>query len=164
MADRCLVPSSVLSCVFSTAVVLFVGCAADVSLPVPYDGPPEADGDTSPLEEALVPDAWEGMDFAARARFMSEVVMPTMRPLFVESDAERFATFSCGSCHGQGATNGSFAMPSPDLPVLGKPAAGEANDHDQRVTEFMRNVVKPKMAELLGQPELRCGSCHPSAS
>lgn len=166
MADRCFIPSR-LRCVYSVAIALVVGCAGEISQPATYDNLPEADGgDVPPVEqqEPLTPGAWDGMDFAERARFMSEVVMPAMRPLFVESDSQRFASFTCASCHGQGAADGSFAMPSSDLPALGGPPASVDDEHMQRVTDFMRNIVKPKMAELLGQPELRCGRCHPSAS
>jgi hypothetical protein len=145
------------------ALALAVGCAADISAPVAYSEPPDADGGAPPPQEPLAPGDWEGMDIAGRSRFMSEVVMPTMRPLFVESDSERFASFTCASCHGQGAAAGTFAMPSSDLPALGG-APADADEAHKHMTDFMRNVVKPKMAELLGQPELRCGKCHPSAT
>lgn len=145
------------------ALALVVGCAGDISAPVAYSEPPDADGGVPLPLAPLEPGAWEGMDFAGRSRFMSDVVMPTMRPLFVESDAERFASFSCASCHGQGAADGSFAMPSSDVPTLGG-APADADEAHKQMTDFMRNIVKPKMAELLGQPELRCGKCHPSAS
>lgn len=148
-------------------MALVVGCAGDISAPDTNADPPEADGGEQQEElpqQQLEPGAWQTMDFTARRRFMSEVVMPTMRPLFVESDAERFATFSCASCHGQGAADRAFAMPSTDLPSLGAPAAGSDEAHTQRMTDFMRNIVKPKMAELLGDSELRCSKCHPSAS
>ena len=165
MADRCLVPFSKLHGVFSSLVALFVGCAADIAAPETNSDPPEANLGAEQLPpEPLDPGAWQTMDFAERASFMSEVVMPTMRPLFLESDAQRFESFSCASCHGQGAADGTFAMPSADLPTLGGPAASTDDAHRQRVTDFMRNVVKPKMAELLGDSELRCGRCHPSAS
>lgn len=163
MADRCLIPSSTLRCVCTLAIALAVGCAADISAPVAYSEPTAADGGDPPLEELLAPGEWEGMDSTGRARFMREVVMPTMRPLFVESDSERFASFTCASCHGQGAADGTFAMPSSDLPTLGG-APADANEAHKQMTDFMRNIVKPKMAELLGQPEMRCGKCHPSAS
>jgi cytochrome c553 len=163
MADRSFVPFSALMCVCSVALALGVGCAADVSAPVAYSEPSEADSGAPPLQEQLAPGTWEAMDFGERTRFMSEVVMPTMRSLFVESDAERFASFSCASCHGQGARDGTFAMPSADLPALGG-APANADETHMQLTDFMRNTVKPKMAELLGQPELRCGKCHPSAS
>jgi mono/diheme cytochrome c family protein len=103
------------------------------------------------------------MDAAERTRFMSEVVMPTMRALFVEADAERFADFSCGSCHGRGAADGTFSMPSSDVPALGGAPGSTGEEHKQRMTDFMRTIVKPKMAELLGDSELRCSNCHPTA-
>lgn len=147
-------------CVFAMAVALVVGCAGTISAPETNTDPPAAD---SGSPEPLAPGAWQAMDFAERSRFMSEVVTPTMRALFVESDAERYASFSCASCHGAGATDGTFAMPSSDLPVLGGSSAGANDPQKQRMTDFMRNLVKPKMAELLGDSELRCGKCHPSA-
>lgn len=164
MVDRCLVPFSSLLC------VLAVGCASDIPASATYDEPREAGGDTPPLAadmmqpKPLEPGAWESLDFDARKQFMREVVMPTMRPLFVEVDEERFASFSCISCHGQGAGDGSFAMPSSNLPALGGPPAEMPDEDQQRVIEFMRSTVKPKMAELLGEAELRCSTCHPSAS
>ena len=164
MADRCLVPFSKLKCVACALAALVVGCAEDISAPVAYANPTVADGGMPPEEPApLAPGAWQSMDSTERSRFMSEVVMPTMRALFVESDAERFSNFSCGTCHGSGAADGTFAMPSADLPALGGPAMATDDEH-KRVTDFMRNVVKPKMAELLSDTELRCSKCHPSAS
>jgi len=33
------------------------------------------------------------------------------------------------------------------------------------MAQFMRNQVKPRLAELLGKPvaDVRCSTCHPSA-
>ena len=151
-------------------VALVVGCAGDISAAETYAGPPEADGGGPPEAEErqppepLAPGAWQSLDFDGRKAFMREAVMPTMKPLFLEEDAERFASFSCSSCHGGGTSDGTFSMPSSDLPALGGPAASPDDEARQRVTEFMRNTVKPKMAELLGESELRCSRCHPSAS
>ncbi|HET8932760.1 MAG TPA: hypothetical protein VFN67_04935 [Polyangiales bacterium] len=147
-----------------------VGCASDIPVSATYGEPREAGGDTPPLAadmsppEPLEPGAWQALDFDARRLFMRDVVMPAMRPLFVEVDEERFGSFSCISCHGQGAGDGSFAMPSSDLPALGGPPPDMPDAEQQRVIDFMRNTVKPKMAELLGEAELRCSTCHPSAS
>lgn len=169
MADRCLIPFSNLGCVLSVVVASVVGCASEIPSAATYSGPPEADGGDPPAAEMrapepLEPGAWQRLDFEARKQFMREVVMPTMRPLFEEVDAERFASFTCISCHGQGAGDGTFAMPSSDLPPLGGPPAEMEDEARQRVVEFMRKTVKPKMAELLGEAELRCSTCHPSAS
>jgi hypothetical protein len=112
----------------------------------------------------LAEGAWQALDFDARRQFMRDAVLPQMRPLFVALDAERFANFSCVTCHGSGAAAGTFSMPSSDLPVLGGAAPETQDEETQRLTEFMRSTVKPKMAELLGLSALRCSSCHPSAS
>src|SRR5262249_49469292 len=94
---------------------------------------------------------------------MRELVLPTMRPLFQDFDPERFAAVSCKTCHGSGAQAGDYALPSPDLPVL---SSGDPSEELKPITDFMRNTVKPKMAELLGKqeaPGIRCSTCHPSA-
>lgn len=111
----------------------------------------------------LAPGDWETLDLDARKQFMRELVVPTMRPLFQAYDADRFAAFSCKTCHGSGVQAGDFHMPSSDLPVL-----NSAPSEEQKPTaDFMKAIVKPKLAELLGMQEaggLRCGSCHPSAA
>lgn len=144
-------------------VALAVGCAGNISASETNPDPPAADGGTPPQVEPLAAGAWRELDFAERSRFMRDAIMPTMRALFSELDPERYASFSCATCHGQGAADGTFSMPSSDLPVLGGAAAGTNDAQKQRMTEFMRNIVKPKMAELLGDSELRCSKCHPSA-
>ena len=63
------------------------------------------------------PTRYEDMDFEQREAFMNEVVLPEMRETFVAFDA-KFAGMSCVTCHGQGAVDGTYAMPSPDLPRL----------------------------------------------
>lgn len=106
---------------------------------------------------------WEAMDLDARKRFMRELVLPSMRPLFQDFDAERFAAFSCKTCHGSGVQAGDFEMPSADLPVL----SSMPSDAQKPTADFMKTIVKPKLAELLGMqaaPGLRCGTCHPSAA
>jgi hypothetical protein len=165
MVDRCLVPFSKPQCVLSMVVALVVGCTGDISPAETYAKPPEADGGGPPEAEMHpLAGAWQSLDFDGRKQFMREVVMPTMRPLFIELDAERFASFSCASCHGSGTGDGTFSMPSSDLPALGGPPAAPDDEQKQRMTEFMRNTVKPTMAELLGESELRCSKCHPSGS
>jgi len=112
----------------------------------------------------LAAGAWAELDADGRKRFMREVVVPTMRPLFQAFDAERFAAFSCSTCHGPDAASVAFAMPSAELPALSRERVAAAAESDAAMLAFMREIVKPKMAELLGEADgLRCSSCHLSA-
>lgn len=121
-------------------------------------------------EEA--PASYEDMDFAQREAFMHEVVLPEMRATFVEFDA-KFAAMTCATCHGQGAADGTYAMPSPQLPRL--PASEEEfleyvkDPEHGRWSQFMVDEVWPQMGELLELPMFdpvkqpdgfSCSSCH----
>ena len=121
-------------------------------------------------EEA--PSKYEDMDFEQREAFMNEVVLPEMRATFVAFDA-KFAGMSCATCHGQGAADGTYAMPSPDLPRL--PATEEEfleyvkDPEHGRWSQFMVDDVWPEMATLLElpmydpikQPDgFSCSNCH----
>lgn len=120
-------------------------------------------------EEA--PTTYSEMDFGQRHEYMTEVVLPQMRDTFVAFDA-RFADMTCATCHGAGASDGSYAMPSPDLPRL--PATEEAfleyvkDPEHGRWSQFMLDEVWPQMGELLDLPlydeetpnGFSCSSCH----
>lgn len=118
------------------------------------------------------PLAYEDMDFAQRHAYMSEVVLPQMKEAFVRFDA-RFESMSCATCHGDGASDGTYAMPSPQIPRL--PATEEAffeyieDPEHARWAQFMSEDVWPDMAELLGAPVydpktnpdgFSCSNCH----
>jgi hypothetical protein len=144
-------------------------------------GPTEADAATTgdppaadsgrPEEEApvftepLTAGEWDGLDLDARRQFMREMVMPAMRRAFADFDSERFASLGCRTCHGGGTSDGTFAMPSSDLPVLTSASLMNPDPADQAITEFMRSVVRPQMAMLLGAEAtgpaaVRCATCH----
>jgi hypothetical protein len=107
-------------------------------------------------EEA--PATYAEMDFDQRIAFMTEVVLPEMREV----------------CHGSGASDGTYAMPSPDLPRL--PASEEAffayleeDPEHARWGQFMMEETWPRMAELLAAPVFdpvtepegsSCSDCH----
>jgi len=112
------------------------------------------------------------MTRAEREKYMDAVVVPKMQEVFVAHDAKAFADFGCETCHGKGATDGTFVMPNPDLPVLPEdPAAFQAlvKAHPDAVA-WMSEKVKPAMATLLGKEMLNpenprpdavsCGTCH----
>lgn len=120
-------------------------------------------------EEA--PTSYTEMDFEQRHAYMSEVVLPQMRDTFVAFDA-RFATMTCATCHGSGASDGTYAMPNPDLPRL--PPTEEAfleyvkDPEHARWSQFMLDDVWPQMGELLDMPMFdeqtpdgfSCHGCH----
>ena len=85
--------------------------------------------------------------------YMKEVVFPRMKARFQAFDAKRFSGMSCATCHGEGAANGTYSMPNPQLPRLwptGNFAVHQAAD--PLTTKFMMETVKPEMAKLLGMP------------
>ena len=113
------------------------------------------------------------MDKKARGKYMKDVVMPKMKEVFTAFDT-KYANMQCMTCHGSGATNGSFAMPNPELPQLPADMSKfkEWAAKKPAMTEFMVKHVKPEMAKLLNEPEYNpetkvgfgCAECHTMAS
>lgn len=118
------------------------------------------------------PTDYTQMNFSQRAQFMNDVVLPQMKETFVAFDA-KFATMSCMTCHGNGASDGTFKMPSAQVPPL--PATEEAfleyvkDPEHARWSQFMLDKVWPKMADLLhvekfnpatGEAGFSCSNCH----
>lgn len=120
------------------------------------------------------PRPWAELSRDERAAHMSREVLPRMAALFLEYDAARYDGFGCPTCHGEGARERGFAMPSPSLLPL-HPSGTEGQyqlvrDHPAGV-RFMFNRVMPAMQALLGAPEFdastgegfSCFACHPRA-
>lgn len=118
------------------------------------------------------PSSFKDMDMDQRAQFMKDVVMPQMKPVFVAFDP-KFNTFECKTCHGDGAADGTFKMPSAQLPVL--PGTEEAfmeyakDPEHARWAKFMVEQVEPPMAKLLQITQFNpatktgdfsCEACH----
>jgi hypothetical protein len=113
---------------------------------------------------------WPGMNGAERQAYMRSTVLPRIRELFVSFDPARYESMGCETCHGDGAAEGSFRMPSarllrlPDSPDGFKRLAAEK----PAMCQFMLTRVKPAMAALLGMPErgpdnrdgFGCQHCH----
>jgi hypothetical protein len=121
------------------------------------------------------PSAFKDMNADQRMAFMKDIVVPKMKPLWAAFDP-KLPPLDCKTCHGKGAEDGSFEMPSADIPVL--PGTEEAfmaflsdpahPEHGQWA-KFMGEQVTPTMAELLQvKPfdfatkagEFGCGNCH----
>ncbi len=109
---------------------------------------------------------WADMDHEERMEHMGAVVMPRMQAVFEGHDAERFSTFGCATCHGSGASDGSFAMPNPALPELD--AANLYKKHRKEspdMVKLMWKHVEPEMGEALAVTygfggDISCASCH----
>ncbi len=119
---------------------------------------------------------WSELDHDARMAVMSTEVMPATRRLFQGFDAERYASVSCATCHGeQGAGAHDYTMPNPNLYPLfptGTPEqAAMVRDHPEMV-RFMHNHVVPEIQAILGADHydtdtntgFSCFSCHPHGS
>jgi hypothetical protein len=133
--------------------------------------------DPATAEEKVVgpPDKkWTEMGPLEKGKFMKAVVMPRMKPLFMEFDSREFAEFACETCHGKSAKARAFKMPNPEMFVLPGDEAGFGKLMQEKPewVKFMGERVKPEMAKLLALPEFdpknpqpgafSCGNCHTS--
>jgi hypothetical protein len=152
-----------LSSLFSSLAFVVVALAGPASLRA-------AEGQTAaPAAEAAKID-WEHMSKDERKKYMKLTVLPEMKKAFQAYDAKAYKKFTCETCHGDGATEGTFKMPNPKLPKL--PTAREGfmalQQKKPEAVKFMGTVVKPTMARLLGLPEwspqnmkgFGCYQCH----
>ncbi|MCH9684605.1 MAG: hypothetical protein K0V04_24425, partial [Deltaproteobacteria bacterium] len=71
--------------------------------------------DTPALEE---PKTWSTMSRDDKKQHMMDEVTPKMASLFQGVAPEHYAEFNCMTCHGPGAKEGDFSMPSASLPKL----------------------------------------------
>ena len=148
-------------------LALAVVACAETTASTPPPAAPAAAG--APAKEL----AWAEMGKQDRIEYMKTVVLPRMRQAFAQFSPDRYEKMTCVTCHGDGATDGSFKMPNPKLPVLPNSSEGfkQLAADKPAVMEFMKNEVKPKMAAMLGEqewtPETKtgfgCGECHTTA-
>jgi hypothetical protein len=111
------------------------------------------------------------MTRSERRDYMRTVVMPKAKELFVAYDPARYGKMSCGTCHGDGAEDGTFKMPNPKLPRLPPSPEGfkQLIAAKPAACQFMLVKLKPTMAALLGMPVFDpdtrtgfgCFNCHP---
>ncbi len=114
---------------------------------------------------------WDDMTSEQKGQYMAEVVMPEMQRLFQEHDAERYANFSCATCHGENAHDVAFRMPNGVAPL--DPAhIPQIFASEEPGAVFMTRTVWPRMAQLLGEPQYNpethegfsCMHCHATAT
>ncbi len=133
--------------------------------PAGGDDDDAADDDDS--TEYVKPADFGDMDFDQRKEYMTQIVEPTMQGFFQEFDAEEYAEFSCPVCHGDDAEDVEYELPNQleDLPLSGHPYSQSSDPRIARYGEFMEDVVKPQMAQLLDRPltgpqRMSCYDCH----
>lgn len=137
--------------------------------------PPVASAAPSASEAPAVPPPpgpgeWDKWSKDQKRDYMKAAVMPKMGALFHDFDSTKYAEPKCVLCHGAGAKNGTFKMPSADLPKLPGTPADFKKVHDKapKVFEFMLQQVEPQMAALIGEepfdPKTKkgfgCFNCH----
>ena len=124
-----------------------------------------AEPEPAPPETATTPDKWsDDLSQADKGAFMKAHVMPKMSAVFKAMSAERYADFSCGTCHGP-----EWKTPKDFLPKLTmKDGKFTAMNDKAAVVEFMMTKVTPEMAQIFGKPAydpktntgFGCGGCH----
>ncbi len=123
-------------------------------------GPPGPDG--KPL-------TWAEMNLQQRKTRMAAVVVPLAGAIFRSWRPERFGQIDCTLCHGRGATEGNFSMPTAHLPRLsGELLLGPEFARYPDTTRLKLNRLVPGMAAALGLKEFSlvtrrgfgCYSCH----
>ena len=114
---------------------------------------------------------WAKWTHDQKLAYMKAAVLPTEAPLFREYAPERFADFTCRSCHGASADDGTYKMPNPALPKLDVGHIFDMEKTKPRTFRFMYDVVTPRTAALLNLPEWQhktlsgfgCLRCHTRA-
>lgn len=138
----------------AVCALLIVGC-----------GPKAPTGTAEPIANSTGDTPFDALDQDQRIEFMKTVVVPTMKPLFTKHDSAKFRAFGCETCHGKGAGTGDYSMPNSELPKLN---LADLTMFKKEDLEWMQQVVKPTMANLLKQAEYSpqnthgfgCLSCH----
>lgn len=145
-----------------------VAATIDAAAPPPVDAAP-----VTPAADAAVAVTpavkpvfhFDDLSKEDQVEYMKKKVTPAMKQAFRDFDGKAFKTFNCKTCHGRGAITKEYDMPSRDLPKLdfAKLRAGE----NAEMVKFMKEVVTPQMAELLGEPVetdttegFGCLDCH----
>jgi len=113
---------------------------------------------------------WDKMSKDERKKYMKATILPSAKKMFAAFDAKKYSKVTCATCHGAGATDGSFKMPNPELPKLPKTPEGfkELAEKKPEMMKFMGQTVKPTVAALLGKESWEpqkptgfgCIGCH----
>lgn len=163
----------------STVIFSFAGLSLLAACATPPSAPqPASAAATKPAADAIVGPpkvAWADMTKEQKGKFMKAVVMPKMGPLFAKFDPDEFKEVKCSTCHGKDPKANGFKMPSADLDELPSTPEGfaELAQKKPKMVAFMRDVVKPQMAAVLGLRDFDpskpheggfgCMACHPTS-
>lgn len=115
-------------------------------------------GDSGATEEVDEgPVDYDAMNQYEKFTFMGTTVTPDMAEVFQAFDAERYADFSCNTCHPQGSADGDYLMPDAGL----MPLRNEDFPYTSDIGLFMSEEVLPANQDLLGPPDgSPCLECH----
>jgi hypothetical protein len=139
------------------------GCGSATATPASEPAvEPAPESQSSAMQSDM---SWEDLDFNGKQAFMAGVVIPEMKPLFVEHHPD----FACQTCHGSTAPDVNFKMPNTLDPL--DPGNMPFNSTDEKVlatAAFMKDTVVPKMAGLLKEAPydpatgegFGCFNCH----
>ncbi len=160
---------------FAATAAAFIAVVAACSSTKGAESAPPSSTTEAPPAEAPAPWAdgspvvFEELPDDLKGRFMKEVVVPKMQPLFQAHDPKEFAEFGCKTCHGEDAKARHFEMPAPDIHVLSMSTMMKKDKEEHPNTfKFMQEVVVPEMAKLLGEAPydpatnkgFGCMECH----
>lgn len=138
---------------------------ADTAAPA-ASGAPAAGAEKPAAANAV---GWHTMSHEQKMTHMKTVVMPKMTASFQAFNAEQFKDMNCTTCHGPGAKQGKFGMPTDSIVKL-NPADKFAKHMGKtaEITKFMMTKVVPEMAAIQGeavydpatQKGFGCFECH----
>jgi hypothetical protein len=112
---------------------------------------------------------WAEMSFTQRQEHMRAKVLPIASDIFSTWRPERFAKVDCSLCHTEAEINGSYDMPTANLPRLsGELLLGPEFARAPNTTRLKLNRLVPEMSAALGlkpfsiltQRGFGCYSCH----
>jgi cytochrome c553 len=119
------------------------------------------------------PEPWAEMTHDEREYYMVAAILPIAAEDFRAHDAERYASLTCASCHGDDGREREYEMPSRYLPRLPAPGTPEWTSMTERPAyRFMSEVVTPTVRTQLGLAAydpatgtgFGCFNCHPGGA
>lgn len=154
--------------------ILAVACGTTPPATMPPEGTASPDGSGAPAMSGApaasgapvaAPAAWkDDLSMQEKAAFMKAHVIPPLTTAFQASDAKKYATVGCVTCHGPQMKDTKEALPH----LTFKDKTLTAFAEKPEVSKYMHEKIVPAMAKALGMPEydpatqkgFGCGGCH----